>query len=295
MSELKCYPEFPTTHGTASYYADFYMSIPHRYFFKIATVNYGDTYQDGDIVGMKVGPADKSVVKVLYRGKMDRESGVMDNCCSFLIWYQGKNISIKMFDNRFQICGTPGNDIDVAQIIADYVVANAKISQETVKTLQLDVVPDCIRESAEHDDFIGGIHNLPGWAGMLKKDSPIFIDIEIEDVQIGIDMLNHNFEIPFLFKQKPLADTFSVLPGWSVTSNNDKTTRVKLTYEREHDAASVKFSIDVGSGTVLVTGNCNSEVQKEIYHLFMGIVMSNYDKVVYAAVPKTVLYRPIYT
>lgn len=311
---MYCYPPFPKKPGTISYCANINEPIPHKLMFRIMKIVY-ENPQDNDIIGAKVNiktPDGKTVT--LRRGDIDdgdETKKSMNNCCTMVVLCEGKKVSVKMFDNRMQMCGIPDKKYEYACHVKDVILDAIEDAIENLcilrdlykehddKVYESGSTPKPFVDAILHDSYIGGEKHANDWLENINKQSTMAIGTQIANTEVGIDMLNYNYHISFSIGQSALPtlqNIFGVLKGWSININNAKSTTVKLTYEYSdlNNEYKVTFVISMATGSVQQIGSCDETQHRKCWKIFMDIMMANYEKLCYSPITTTVVYVPQY-
>lgn len=309
---MYCYPPFPVKPGTISYCANIDSPIPHKLLFRTIKITY-ENPQDDDIIGAKVNIklSDGKTV-TLRRGDIDdgdETKKSMNNCCTMVMLCKGKKVSVKMFDNRMQLCGIPDKKYEYACHAKNVILNSIREAIENLRILRdlyeihdadiydtvHDEIPTPFVDAILHDGYIDGEVHANDWLENINKQSNIVIGTQIIDTEIGIDMLHYNYHIPFSIGQSSLPtlqSIFSALKCWSVNINNAKSTTVKLIYE-DNDVK-ITFSISTSTGSVQQIGSCDKNHHQKCWRIFMDIMMCNYEKLQYSPITTTIVYNPQY-
>lgn len=283
-----CYASFPKSPSVCSYNSNITPDIDQLTFFRAVKINYDKNYSDGDIVGAKITVGDCSY----YRGDIDMKKPSMANCCTFLIFYKDKKVSIKLFATSLQICGMPSKDERTANLIVDLIVDVIDTSKNNIFLLKSSLkdgsaIPKCFKESIEKDSYIKG--DSMEFLQHIVKHSGNYLSNEYELHACRPSMLNYNYKIPFSISQKRFCSLFNDRRNWIIFSNNSKMAMVKLEYE---DATlSVTLSVTMENGSVTQSGACEHSQHQKVHELFMTLIMENYKNLLIEPKGEEIVYE----
>lgn len=277
----KCYPDFPKVATTVSFSFEISPVVSYYCIFCTFDVNYGDDYQNGDIIGMKItNPSDETVT----RGKITKAS--MKNCCTFIIYYNGTAVNVKLFNNCFQLCGVPGKTEEAAIEISEMILSHIDKSKQTLSfiknntRIKMSELPIAVAKSLKYDGLGAGevctAQEIAEHVNHLRNQAnkyPIYVESEHEIGRPDNDMVVYTYSIPFMMKSKVMMKIFPDKSRWQIDHNNSKS--VDMIIVHQEDNSKITFKVNLNTGSVKQSSNLSFIYNKRIYIEFMDTIIAN--------------------